>query len=326
MKNNAPTMKDVAAEAGVALGTVSKVFNGIPVGEPYKRKVEEAALKLGYRVNHYARGMRTNRTGTIAVIIPVLDHPYFAHLTEELILNLAAKGYRALIGVTKRDLTIEARCIQMVREQKADGIIALTYKPDLEEIGDIPFVSIDRAFEGVPCITSDNFAGGRMAAARLIELGAKKLLFLRTGSNVPGETDKRGYGFEYYARTAGIPCLSIRENTEVYATAIKPHLDRMIEQGSFDYDGIFCSTDKLAYEVCAHLRQRNYRIPEDIQIIGFDGLYDFFSEERMVTTIIQNVEEIARATVEVLFDISNGRRPSLVCLPVTYGKGPTTRD
>ncbi|MBR2812891.1 MAG: hypothetical protein IKD69_16070, partial [Solobacterium sp.] len=61
-------------------------------------------------------------------------------------------------------------------------------------------------------------------------------------------------------------------------------------------------------------------------IIGFDGLYDFFSEERMVSTIIQDVEGIARTTVEVLFDISNGRRPSLVCLPVTYGKGPTTRD
>ena len=70
MKNAMPTMKDVAQEAGVALGTVSKVFNGIPVGESYKIKVEEAAQKLGYQVNQYARGLKTNKTNTVAVILP----------------------------------------------------------------------------------------------------------------------------------------------------------------------------------------------------------------------------------------------------------------
>ena len=64
MKNAMPTMKDVAQEAGVALGTVSKVFNGIPVGESYRIKVEEAARKLGYQVNQYARGLKTNKTTT----------------------------------------------------------------------------------------------------------------------------------------------------------------------------------------------------------------------------------------------------------------------
>ena len=68
MKNAMPTMKDVAQEAGVALGTVSKVFNGIPVGESYRIKVEEAARKLGYQVNQYARGLKTNKTNTVAVI------------------------------------------------------------------------------------------------------------------------------------------------------------------------------------------------------------------------------------------------------------------
>lgn len=60
MKTNVPTMKDVAREAGVALGTVSKVFNGIPVGDSYRTKVEAAAQKLGYQVNQYARGLRAN--------------------------------------------------------------------------------------------------------------------------------------------------------------------------------------------------------------------------------------------------------------------------
>ena len=77
-KENAPTMKDVAREAGVALGTVSKVFNNIPVGEDYRRRVEEAAKRLGYQVNSYARGLKTNRTCSAALILPNVTAPFFA--------------------------------------------------------------------------------------------------------------------------------------------------------------------------------------------------------------------------------------------------------
>ncbi len=75
--NSAPTMKDVAREAGVALGTVSKVINGIPVGETYRVRVEEAIKKLNYQINSYAKGLRSNRTFTIAVMVPNLISPFF---------------------------------------------------------------------------------------------------------------------------------------------------------------------------------------------------------------------------------------------------------
>ena len=76
-QNTAPTMKDVAKEAGVSLGTVSKVINGIPVGEEYRKKVEQAIKELDYHLNAYARGLKSNRTNTIAVILPTIAHPYF---------------------------------------------------------------------------------------------------------------------------------------------------------------------------------------------------------------------------------------------------------
>ena len=69
-QNTAPTMKDVAKEAGVSLGTVSKVINGIPVGEEYRKKVEQAIKELDYHLNAYARGLKSNRTNTIAVVLP----------------------------------------------------------------------------------------------------------------------------------------------------------------------------------------------------------------------------------------------------------------
>ena len=325
--SNSPTMKDVAAEAGVALGTVSKVFNNIPVGEQYRIRVEEAAKKLGYQVNHYARGMRTNKTNTIAVIMPELNHPFFSRLSEEMIRYLASRNYNSILAVTDRDPDIERQCIYMVRQQKADGIIALTYNHNEEDIGDIPFVSIDRSFDGkTPCITSDNFAGGRLAAKKLVELGSRKLLFLRTGSDVPGEPDKRGAGFENYCKDNQIPYDCLRATNTPQEISIYPKMKEWIEQGTFDYDGIFCSTDHLAYHTAAFLRKQGIRIPEDVQIIGFDGLKTFWDDAYPVSTIAQPVEQLARTAVDTLLSISTSQHASLICLPVTYIVGRTTRD
>ena len=79
-----PTMRDVAREAGVALGTVSKVVNGLPVGESYRIKVENAIKKLDYQVNHYAQGLKANKTYTIALLIPNTVEPFFAALVQHI--------------------------------------------------------------------------------------------------------------------------------------------------------------------------------------------------------------------------------------------------
>ena len=142
----APTMKDVAAEAGVALGTVSKVFNNIPVGEEYRARVLEAAHKLGYRVNNYARGLKTNKTYTAALVWPTLRHPFFGSLADAIIGTLMQRSYRTIVTITNYDSQAEQRCIDLVRQNKVDGIIALTYNPDLDGDADLPFVSIDRHF------------------------------------------------------------------------------------------------------------------------------------------------------------------------------------
>ena len=100
-----PTMKDVAREAGVALGTVSKVFNGIPVGKSYQQKVEEAALRLGYSVNSYARGLRADKTYTVALIIPSLGHNFFSLLADMTIMDT-----NAATASSKQQLKLFRRC------------------------------------------------------------------------------------------------------------------------------------------------------------------------------------------------------------------------
>lgn len=326
-KSNAPTMKDVAAEAGVALGTVSKVFNNISVGEEYRVKVEQAAQKLGYQVNNYARGLKTNKTYTVALIWPTIRHPFFGALGDAVIEKLMNCGYRTIVAITNYDAKAEQKCLDMVRQNKVDGIIALTYNPTLEVDEQLPFVSIDRHFNStVPCVASDNFGGGQLAAKKLLELGCKKLLFLRIGSGVAGEADKRRLGFESVCLDQKIDfqsfCLLDEQGYGPFHTFLKEH----ITSKGLEYDGIFCNTDRLAHEIGKMLQQMGIRIPQDVQLIGYDGIRKFDSDEFFCSTIVQPVEQMAQTAVELLLTADRSRLPSLVCLPVHYRPGGTTKD
>ena len=324
---SAPTMKDVAAEAGVALGTVSKVFNNIPVGEEYRLRVEQAAQKLGYRVNSYARGLKTNKTNTVALVWPTLRNPFFACLSDAIVGTLMKRGYRTIITITNYDSAAEQQCIDLVHQNKVDGIIALTYNPNLEVDPQLPFVSIDRHFRAeIPCVASDNFAGGQLAAQKLLELGCKKLLFLRQGSNVAGEADKRRMGFESVCRERQVEFDALYLHNEAGFAPFEAFLASHTQDGTFDYDGIFCNTDRLCYEIQKRLEALGLRVPEDVQLIGYDGIHRFDSEDLYCSTIVQPIQQMAQTAVDLLLSSDRSTLPTLICLPVRYQPGGTTRD
>ncbi len=327
VKSNAPTMKDVAREAGVALGTVSKVLNDLPVGESYRIRVQEAAQKLGYQVNSYARGMRSGKTGTVSLILPNVTDPFFSALTEHVCHALSKRDYRMLLSVTGSNPSIEQQCIRMVQLNKVDGIIGLTYNPLLDVSDQTAFVSVDRNFSSaVPCVASDNFAGGQMAAEKLIELGCKRLLFFRIGSDVPSEADKRGVGFQSVCSLRGVPQQSLMLNDRDGYGPFREFLQQHITGGSLAYDGIFCNTDRLATAVIGILRGLDLHVPRDVQVIGFDGIRHFGTGDPYCSTIAQPVPQLAEACVDTLLRGDRSNLPSLICLPVTYVSGGTTRD
>ena len=99
-----------------------------------------------------------------------------------------------------------------------------------------------------------------------------------------------------------------------------------ITEGKLDFDGIFCVTDNLAWSVLKILRRLNQRVPEDVQVIGFDGTRMFGDKEYICSTIVQPLSDIAEMCVELLLQENRMSRPPLVCLPVTYACGGTTRE
>lgn len=326
-KNASPTMKDVAQEAGVALGTVSKVFNNLPVGESYRLRVEEAARRLGYQVNSYARGLKTNKTCSVALILPTITDPFFSALAQHVCQALAARNYRLILSLTASDPDAEQRCIQMVQQNKVDGVIGLTYNPELEVDPRLPYVSIDRKFNpGTPCVSSNNFGGGQLAAEKLLELGCKRLLFLRIGSEVPGESDKRGDGFEFYCRQKGADCTALRRYDRDGIESFRTFLEEHMEGGRLAFDGIFCGTDALTCHILEMLAELGARVPEDVQLIGFDGIRSFPTNRFYCSTIVQPIDRLAETCVDILLREDRNNLPSLICLPVAYAAGGTTKE
>ncbi len=325
-QNSAPTMKDVAREAGVALGTVSKVINGIPVGEPYRVKVEAAIQKLNYRINSYARGLKSNRTYTIAVMVPNLVNPFFCKLVNCINKSLARQGYRMLLCATDYDPEQEQAYVIMAEQQKVDGIICLSYNPGLQVSEGVPLISIDRYFGSqIPCVASDNYGGGGLAAQKLVENGCKHLAFLRVGSKLTNEPNKRRDGFINACENMDISyTLKIVDDGTPYR-AFEDFLQEHLRNGKLDFDGIFCVTDSLAYQIICSLRSMGLRVPEDVQVIGYDGIRQFGDMDYTCSTIVQPVEEMADICVEMVLGKDDTTAPSLVCLPVTYAYGGTTR-
>lgn len=324
-ERSGPTMADVAREAGVALGTVSRVVNGEQVGDEFKEKVNAAIQRLGYQYNTSGRALRTDRTNTVAFIIPNTINPYFALLVHHVNMALEKRNYRMMLCFTGYDRSREIEYIQMAQQNRVDGIIALTYNPNLSIPEGVPFVTIDRFFSvSVPCVASDNFGGGYLAAHKLWEFGCKNVAFLRSGSTLTNEPSKRKDGFVAACVEMGLPFEVMALEDGQPFSEFEGFLTRHLHNGRLDFDGLFIGTDSLAWLIIRVLKKMGLRVPEDVQVIGFDGIRMFGDLEHVVSTIVQPVQEIAETCVTAVLSRDLSSVPSLICLPVKYEYGGTT--
>lgn len=326
-----PTMKDVAKEAGVALGTVSKVINNITVGEEYKKRVDEAIKKLGYEVNVYARGMKKQKTDTVALIIPNLLNPFFSSFAYYLEFELSKHNYKVLLCNSDGNADKEVQYINMAKQNKVDGIVGITYSDIDEEVSsNCLFVSIDRHFSNsdIPYVSSDNYNGGRLAAEKLIELDCKNIAFISTGSNVYGETYKRKIGFVDTCEKNKInyKVLQLVEPYENLEKVCFQFIEENISNGKLLIDGIFFSTDILALRVKKIIESYGFSVPKDVSLIGYDGIKPVPELGYFVSSIRQPVDLMAKKCTDIIISLINKEKVSKSnYLPVEFVEGGTTK-
>lgn len=323
------TIKDVAKYAGVSVGTVSKVINNIEVKPKTKIAVDNAIKELNYEPNIYARGLKVNKTNTVAFILPSVWDPFYSELAFNIEINLRKFDLKMLLCNSQDNYASELEYITMAKQNKVDGIISITYS-DIDKYvsSNIPLISIDRYFtEDITYVSSDNFNGGEIAAEELVKAGCRNIAFIGSGSKIDNTTRNRKKGFINYCNKNNInyKIYDAIEREEHFENA----LNSLIEDnlcGEIKIDGIFAITDRHAIEIINRLEELNIKVPEQVQVIGFDGIRSSIHDEIKISTIRQPIELVAKEAVKALINLlQNKPIKKEILLPVKFIKGYTTK-
>lgn len=324
------SIKDVAREAGVGVGTVSRAINNTGYVSPEtKKKIDKAVQKLNYTPNELARNLFRNRSGIVGVIVPDLDHPFFSCLVKNIEMQLYAQGYKTMVcnavGVSDR----EREYLDMLERSIVDGIITGSHCLDGEEYlrHGRPIVSIDRDFGAkIPIVGSDHMAGGRLAAELMIRDGRRNILQISEASpNILA--NERHLAFQRTLEENGIQVHTLAMDWNVFHWEAFQEIALKVLDQHPDIDGIFAGD--LGAVACMNLaKQRGMRIPDDISLVGFDATSVTQMADPHVTAIRQNIPLLAEVSVDTLLDQIEQRRDILhrQILNVEISYGGTTKS
>ena len=321
----ATTIKDVAKHAGVGIGTVSRVINNEKsVGDKTRRKVLEAMNALDYSPNNMASQLRKNETRIIALLVPIVNHPYFAKLAYFVEDEADRFGYSTILVSSQQRVEKETEIISRIKHKKVDGAVFVThYIHEEEDLKGCPIISIDRVLgTDIPYVTSDNYEATKKAIRYMVERGAKRVGYIGSKPLVDSEVMERERAYlDIMAEYNMTP----RIVNEVIQHGEEPAVVADFMEKYSDVDGVFVSGYTLSQVFYDAALELGKRIPEDIQIISYDGVFKQWSTSNM-TSIEQPIEEMARQVVRLLIKkIHSEETPTRTVLKTKFVLGTTTK-
>lgn len=315
------TSKDVAKLAGVSQSTVSRVFvEGSSVAEKTKQKVFEAAKALNYRPNAFARSLTTNQSKLIGLVFPDADYPIHMKTLQLISSELQKIGYSAVLIPWQVDGENQ-HSIPNIFQYRVDGVIAAsatfnTALYDECEEFNIPIVQYARVVEGTKSsyVISDNYSAGQIAAQRFADSKLSDVAYL-TGE-VPTLTNQErvnGFCDEFQSLTGKTP--KVVEANYDYGGALT-EIRSLLKSGAKP-QGVFCATDNLAMAFMDIARfEFDLKIPEDVQVIGFDDIPQATWLSYELSTFRQDFTRLARESVKIISNQIKEKDSSLVRLMV----------
>lgn len=302
------TIKTISELAGVSVATVSRVINQ---NGRFSKQTEERVLSIikdcGYQPNELARGLRTNKAKVIGVIVPDITNDFFSRITLEIQKNLLKEDYVSIICNTDESKEIEQIHYNSLKNLRVCGMIVAGQGVGSINKPDVPTVYIDRSvqkpdqeMEDAPIICSDSRYGACLATKKLIEEGCKNICIV-CFSKQAVEKNLRFLGYADAMREAGFSVKD--ENIYVVDRGDKEigyQVTRKMLSERSDVDGIFYSMDFLALGGIVAATELKISIPEKLKIVGFDDVMISDMVNPPLTTIHQDVPEIAGKAVETL--------------------------
>ena len=315
------TSIDVAERAGVSQSTVSRALAGSEtITEATRSRVERAAAELGYQVNARAAGLRRGETGTIAIVVigrdgegPTAINPFYYSLLGSTCAAAAEAGYEALVSFQAKP---EQFFGHYVARRHADGVVVIgtaTNEAAWDYFRNCAEEAPRMAFWGSPFddsvwVRSDNRAGGQLAVERLVQGGAKHIVFVGDPTSSQRQFRERYEGYRSAMEAAGLtPGEAVVSAGEDRVSQGRNATAQMVDSGA-RFDGLFFACDAMALGALEELAARGISVPDDVAVIGFDGLGSGAFSAPPLTTVEPDFALAGRLLVETAL-ASEAERP-----------------
>jgi LacI family transcriptional regulator len=318
------TIQDIAGHAGVSYQTVSRVLNNKPdVAEETRKRIQQLIKDLDYHPSNAARSLRNQRTKTIGLIVPDSANPFFAEIAKGVENAGFEADYSVILCNSNKMVQRELRHLELLQSKQVDGIIFITTTTQIHQIRPliehgIPVVMFyrDPGDLDVDTFIIDNQRAGYVATHHLIELGHKHIACVRPASAATPSA-RRVEGYRQALYDSG---LYWRDELMPWGDNLLSGGERAVYEllvGKANFSAIFACNDAMAIGAMRALRNRGYRIPEDVSVVGVDDVTLASYVEPPLTTVAQPKQEAGEKAVEYLIQrmekkYSGGARSSLL--------------
>ena len=299
-------IRDVAQKAGVSVATVSRYLNSKGyISEEAKNVISKAIEELQYQPSMIARSLSTKQSTFIGLIVPDIVNPFFPELARAIEDVALAYGYTVILCNSDEKLDKEMNYVKTLQQKYVAGFIVATIHKDLElytEL-DIPIVAIDRRIHSsIPYIASDNREGARIGTQHLLDNGCKNILCMRGPSGL-GPADDRFAGFNDVVKGKGI-------ETHIIECPFQfEEAEKMVKKvlQEFPIDGIFASSDVTAAGAMKAAYSLGIKVPDQLQIVGYDGTTLASQLTPGLTTVAQDLYKIGATAARMLIKLIEGQ-------------------
>ena len=312
------TIKDLSAQTGYSVGTISRVLNNQPnVSEKARTVILRAAEESGFQLNANAKQLKQQHGTSILVVAKGISNELFGSLVEALQTRIAQTSYPLVVDYIDEIDNEVRRAVQLCREKKPLGVLFLggnreNFLADFHKIT-VPCVLVTNDARGLPfenlsSVSSDDALAARMAIDHLVSLGHRKIVVVGGTPEVSDTTRLRYRGCMEAFRQHNIP---FDENLD-YAPSLFSYAEgyraakQLLKQGR-EFTALFAMSDVIAIGAIRALRDAGKRVPEDVSVMGLDGLTIGEYTIPKLATVCQTVEDLADRSLHMLLGTIEGR-------------------
>lgn len=322
----AATLKDIARETGLSIATVSKYINGVTLKEKNAVAIERAIRKLDYTVNEYARGLKSNKSRTVGVVIPELSNLFITQIITAMEEILRARGYSVIICDCHTNEALECDAVQFLLSKRVDGIINMAVCKDGRHLrpalhANVPIVLIDRQLPAlnaaVDCVLIDNEAAAHTATAHLLDNGHRHIGII-VGPGDVFTSQHRLHGYQEALKRVRAVC---SQNLTAYGDyTVQGGYESLCSllAANPDMTAVFVTNYEMTLGAIIAANERGIQIPAQLSFIGFDNMDLSRVTHPKLTIVAQPLEEIGAQTAQLILERMTGERTgSAVCLSLS---------